>query len=123
MATAETIALLGAKPVFVDIEEDSYLIDHRLIEEKITAKTKPLFLFLFMAKYRIWMRLIKSLKNIHKNWVIRFMLLRTQRKSFGAEYKGKKSGNVSDIACSNFFPTKPLGCYGMVVLFLHLTIN
>lgn len=112
VATAETIALLGAKPVFVDIEEDSYLIDHRLIEEKITAKTKaiiPVSLYGQIPDMDAINQIAEkhSQKLGHKIYVIE-----DAAQSFGAEYKGKKSGNVSDIACSSFFPTKPLGCYG-----------
>lgn len=112
IATAETIALLGAVPVFVDIEEDSYLINHMLIEEKISNKTKaiiPVSLYGQIADMDEINRIAKesSRKIGHKIYVIE-----DAAQSFGAEYKGKKSCNVSDIATTSFFPTKPLGCYG-----------
>lgn len=112
VATAETIALLGAKPVFVDVEEQSCLIDAAKIAEKISAKTKaiiPVSLYGQIAD----MDAINSIaleygeKLGHKIYVIE-----DAAQSFGATYKGTKSCNVSDIACTSFFPTKPLGCYG-----------
>ena len=112
ISTAETIALLGAKPVFVDIEEDSYLIDAKLIEEKITEKTKaiiPVSLYGQIADMDAINAIAEkySQKYGHKIYVIE-----DAAQSFGATYKGKKSCNVSDIATTSFFPTKPLGCYG-----------
>ena len=112
IATAETIALLGAKPVFVDIEEDSFLIDAKLIAEKITSKTKaiiPVSLYGQIADMDAINEVAKSYsqKLDHKVYVIE-----DAAQSFGAEYKGNKSCNVSDIATTSFFPTKPLGCYG-----------
>jgi UDP-2-acetamido-2-deoxy-ribo-hexuluronate aminotransferase len=106
VATAEVIVLLGAKPVFVDIEPDTCNINAALIEEKITAKTKaimPVSLYgqpadmddinAIIAKYNI-------------------PVIEDAAQSFGAEYKGKKSCNLSTIGCTSFFPSKPLGCYG-----------
>ncbi|WP_116963008.1 DegT/DnrJ/EryC1/StrS family aminotransferase [Fastidiosibacter lacustris] len=112
IATAETIALLGAKPVFVDIEESSFLIDADLIAEKITPRTKaiiPVSLYGQVADMDAINKMAKehSHKLGHKIYVIE-----DAAQSFGAEYKGNKSCNVSDIATTSFFPTKPLGCYG-----------
>lgn len=112
VATAEVIALLGAKPVFVDIEEQSYLIDHRLIAEKITDKTKaiiPVSLYGQIPDMDEINQIAKTYgeKLGHKIWVIE-----DAAQSFGASYKGRKSGNVCDIATTSFFPTKPLGCFG-----------
>jgi len=105
-ATTEVIALLGAKCIFVDIEEDSYNIDANLIEEKITSKTKaiiPVSLFGQCAD----MEKINLIANKHN-----VIVIEDAAQSFGAEYKNKKSGNLSTIACTSFFPAKPLGCYG-----------
>ena len=106
IATAETIALLGAKPVFVDINEDTFNIDVNQIEPKITHKTKaiiPVSLFGQVAD----MDEINRLAEKHNLSVIE-----DAAQSFGATYKGKKSCNLSTIACTSFFPAKPLGCFG-----------
>lgn len=112
VATAESIALLGAKPIFVDIEEDSFLINHRLIAEKITKKTKaiiPVSLYGQIAN----MDEINQIAAIHsEKFNHKIYVIEDAAQSFGARYKGKKSCNVSDIATTSFFPTKPLGCYG-----------
>ncbi|MFZ9035185.1 MAG: DegT/DnrJ/EryC1/StrS family aminotransferase [Francisellaceae bacterium] len=112
IATAETIALLGAKPVFVDIEEDSFLIDANLIAEKITEKTRaiiPVSLYGQIAD----MDAINHIANEYSEKLgHRIYVIEDAAQSFGAEYKGRKSGNVSAIATTSFFPTKPLGCYG-----------
>ena len=112
VATAETIVLLGAKPVFVDIEKESYLIDANRIEAKITDKTKaiiPVSLYGQMAD----MDHINNIANdCSKKLGHKIYVIEDAAQSFGATYKGRKSCNASDIACTSFFPTKPLGCYG-----------
>lgn len=107
VATAEVIALLGAKPVFVDIEPDTCNINAALIEEKITAKTKaimPVSLYGQPAD----MDEINAIAAKHGN----IPVIEDAAQSFGATYKGKKSCNLSTIGCTSFFPSKPLGCYG-----------
>jgi UDP-2-acetamido-2-deoxy-ribo-hexuluronate aminotransferase len=106
ISTAETIALLGAKPVFVDIDEETFNIDVNLLEPKITNKTKaivPVSLFGQVAD----MDEINRLAEKHNLSVIE-----DAAQSFGATYKGNKSCNLSTIACTSFFPAKPLGCFG-----------
>ena len=106
VATTEVIVLLGAKPVFVDIETDTCNIDVSQIETKITAKTKaimPVSLYGQTAD----MDEINAIAARHALPVIE-----DAAQSFGAEYKGKKSCNLSTIGCTSFFPSKPLGCYG-----------
>ena len=106
ISTAETIALLGAKPVFVDIDEETFNIDVNLLEPKITHKTKaiiPVSLFGQVAD----MDEINRLAEKHNLSVIE-----DAAQSFGATYKGNKSCNLSTIACTSFFPAKPLGCFG-----------
>jgi len=107
VATAEVIALLGAKPVFVDIEPDTCNINVSLIEAKITGKTKaimPVSLYGQPAD----MDEINAIAGRHGN----IPVIEDAAQSFGAEYKGKKSCNLSTIGCTSFFPSKPLGCYG-----------
>lgn len=106
IATAEVIALLGAIPVFVDIEPDTYIIDAARIEAAITTRTRvimPVSLYGQPAD----MDTINQVASRHGLAVIE-----DGAQSFGAEYKGKKSGNLSTIGCTSFFPSKPLGCYG-----------
>lgn len=106
IATAEVIALLKAKPIFVDINEDDYNIDASKIEEKITPKTKaiiPVSLYGQVAD----MEAINAIAKKHNIPVIEDAC-----QSFGADFDGKKSCNLSTIGCTSFFPSKPLGCYG-----------
>lgn len=106
IATAEMIAFVGARPVFVDIDEQTFNIDASKIEEKITPKTKvimPVSLFGQCAD----MKAINEIAAKHGISVIE-----DAAQSFGASQKGVKSCNLSSIACTSFFPAKPLGCYG-----------
>jgi UDP-2-acetamido-2-deoxy-ribo-hexuluronate aminotransferase len=107
VATVEVIVLLGAKPVFVDVELDTCNINASRIEEKITSKTKaimPVSLYGQPAD----MDEINAIAARHSN----IPVIEDAAQSFGAEYKGKKSCNLSTIGCTSFFPSKPLGCYG-----------
>jgi len=106
VSTAEVIVLLGAKPVFVDIEPDTCNIDASKIEAKITCNTKaimPVSLYGQVAD----MDEINAIAAKHNLPVIE-----DAAQSFGSEYKGNKSCNLSTIGCTSFFPSKPLGCYG-----------
>jgi len=106
VATAEVIVLLGAKPVFVDIQPDTCNIDPALIEAAITPRTRaimPVSLYGQPAD----MDEINAIAAKHGLPVIEDAC-----QSFGAAYKGKKSCNLSTIGCTSFFPSKPLGCYG-----------
>ena len=105
-ATAEVIALLGAVPIFTDIQSDTCNIDPLLIEEKISPRTRaiiPASLYGQPAD----MDEINELAARHNLPVVD-----DAAQSFGAEYKGRKSGSLSRISCTSFFPSKPLGCYG-----------
>ncbi len=106
IATAEVIALVGAKAVFVDIDEKTYNIDATKIKKVITNKTKiimPVSLYGQCAD----MDEINALANKYNITVIE-----DGCQSFGATYKGKKSCALSYIGCTSFFPSKPLGAYG-----------
>jgi UDP-2-acetamido-2-deoxy-ribo-hexuluronate aminotransferase len=106
IASSEVISLLGAVPVFVDIEPDTYNINAELIEDKITSKTKaimPVSLYGQIAD----MDTINSIAERHN-----LIVIEDAAQSFGATYKGKKSCNLSHFGCTSFFPSKPLGCYG-----------
>ena len=107
VATAEVIVLLGAKPVFVDIESDTCNIDASLIEVKITERTKaimPVSLYGQPAD----MDEINAIAARHGN----IPVIEDAAQSFGASYNKRKSCNLSTIGCTSFFPSKPLGCYG-----------
>ena len=107
IATAEVIVLLGAIPVFVDIEPDTCNIDWRLIEAKITPRTKaimPVGLYGQTAD----MDEINAIAARNGNIAV----IEDAAQSFGATYRGRKSCNLSTIGCTSFFPSKPLGCYG-----------
>jgi UDP-2-acetamido-2-deoxy-ribo-hexuluronate aminotransferase len=105
-ATAEMVVLLGGVPVFADIEADTCNIDASLIEAKITSRTKaimPVSLYGQVAD----MDEINAIGARHGIPVIE-----DSAQSFGASYKGRQSCNLSTLACTSFFPSKPLGCYG-----------
>ena len=105
-ATAETIAIIGAVPVFVDIEEDSYNINPDKIEEKITEKTKailPVHIFGQPAD----MKRIQEIAEKHHLYVIEDAC-----QAVGAAIGNQKVGTMGDAACFSFFPTKNLGGFG-----------
>lgn len=106
VATGEMIALLGARPVFVDIDHKTYNIDSERIEAAITSKTRaimPVSLYGQCAD----MDAINSIAGIHGLPVIE-----DAAQSFGATYKGRKSCALSTVGSTSFFPSKPLGGYG-----------
>ena len=105
-ATGETIAINGAKLVFVDINPDTYNIDVNKIEEKITDKTKaiiPVSLYGQMSD-------MESIMSLAKKYNL--SVIEDAAQSFGATQNGKKSCSIATISTTSFFPAKPLGCYG-----------
>ena len=105
-ATAEAISIVGAKPIFVDINPNSYLIDHSLIESHITDKTKaimPVHLF----GNSVDMTVIKTIAQKFKLKIIEDCAQATC-----TEWDGQKVGSIGDIGCFSFFPTKNLGAAG-----------
>lgn len=106
IATAEMILILGIRPVFVDIDLETYNIDPAKIAAAITPRTKaimPVSLYGQPAD----LDEINAIAKKHNLYVIE-----DAAQSFGATYKGKRSCNLSHIGCTSFFPAKPLGCYG-----------
>lgn len=106
IATGETVALLGAKPVYVDIDPGTYNLNPQLLEAAITSRTKaiiPVSLYGQCADY-------DAINKIAKKYSI--PVIEDAAQSFGATYKGRRSCNLTEIACTSFFPSKPLGCYG-----------
>lgn len=106
IATAETPAVLGGQPVYVDIDPKTYNLDPAKLEAAITPRTKaiiPVSLYGQCADFDT----INAIAEKHGIPVIE-----DGAQSFGGSYKGRKSCNLSTIGCTSFFPSKPLGCYG-----------
>ena len=106
ISTAETISSMKAKPIFVDIEADTFNIDASLIEAVITDKTKaimPVSLFGQPAD-------MEAIQVIADKYNLKIIIDGAQ--SFGATYNSKTDSNLGDISTTSFFPSKPLGCYG-----------
>ena len=106
VSTSETISFLKAKPVFVDIEPDTFNIDTNLIEAAITKNTRaimPVSLFGQPAD-------MDYIQNIASKYNLKVIIDGAQ--SFGSTYKNKTDSNLGDISITSFFPSKPLGCYG-----------
>ncbi len=105
-ATAEVIALLGAKPVFVDIDPVTYNIDVNRIEAVINKNTKaimPVSLYGQCAD-------IDEINALAAKY--KLPVIEDAAQSFGATYKSRQSCALTTIGCTSFFPSKPLGCYG-----------
>lgn len=105
-ASAESISAVGATPVFVDVEKETFNIDPAKIEEKITKKTKaiiPVHIFGQSAR----MDEINEIAKKHNLKVIE-----DAAQAVGSKYKGKMIGTLGDAACFSFFPTKNLSCAG-----------
>ena len=106
ISTAEMMALIKAKPVFVDIEPDTYNMDANLIEAAITKKTKaimPVSLYGQPAD-------MNAIQAIADKYNLKVIIDGAQ--SFGSTYNNKTDSNLGDISTTSFFPSKPLGCYG-----------
>ncbi|WP_324254686.1 DegT/DnrJ/EryC1/StrS family aminotransferase [Halomonas sp. KAO] len=106
IATAETVAVLGAKPVYVDIDPRTYNLDPAKLEAAITPRTRaiiPVSLYGQCADFDA----INAVAEKHG-----IPVLEDAAQSFGATYKGRQSVNLSTIGITSFFPSKPLGCYG-----------
>lgn len=105
-ATIEAILYVGAKPVFVDIEEDTYNIDPDKIEEKITPRTKaiiPVHIFGAPAD-------MLKINEIAKKYDLK--VIEDAAQAFGAMIGNQKVGSFGDVGCFSFYPSKNLGCFG-----------
>jgi len=106
ISTSEVISLLGAKPIFVDIDPNTFNLDSSKIEKAITSKTKailPVSLFGQTPNFEEINRIAKKY-NLH--------VIEDAAQSFGATRNGKKSCSITTLATTSFYPSKPLGCYG-----------
>lgn len=106
ISTTIVIHLLGAKPVFVEINRDSYNIDSEKIEKKINKRTKAILLVHLYGQPAEMGKIMRLAKK-HGLFVIEDAC-----QAHGAEYKGKKVGGIGDIGCFSFYPGKNLGAYG-----------
>jgi UDP-2-acetamido-2-deoxy-ribo-hexuluronate aminotransferase len=106
IATAETIVLAGAKPVYVDIDPRTFNLDPKLVEKAITPKTKAIMPVSLYGQIPAMDEILALAKkhNLH--------VIEDAAQSFGAIYKGKRSGSFGSAGGTSFFPAKPLGCYG-----------
>jgi len=105
-ATAEAIIRVGAKPIFVDIDESTYNIDTSQIEKSITSKTKaivPVHIFGQCSN----MSEILRISDKHN-----LIVIEDAAQAIGAEWSGKKAGSMGNFGCFSFFPAKNLGCFG-----------
>lgn len=112
IATAEVIALLGARPIFVDVNPTTYNIDPTLIEDAISDSLKKglkpkaiiaVDLFGLPSRYRL-------IEEIAKKYNL--FLIEDAAQSFGSTIRKKRAGSFGNVGCTSFFPAKPLGCYG-----------
>ena len=106
IASADTVSLLGAKPVFVDIKPDTFNIDTEQLEPLITSRTKvimPVHLYGQPAD-------MDSVLAVARNH--RLKVIEDNAQAIGARYKGKRTGSMGDFGCISFFPSKNLGAYG-----------
>jgi hypothetical protein len=105
-ATGEAIAAVGARPVFADIENETYNLDPSAVEQAITPKTKAIIV-VHLYGMAANMKEIMAIAKEHKLWVIEDAC-----QAIGTEIDGKRAGAIGDIGCFSFFPSKNLGALG-----------
>jgi len=106
IATSESIVRVKAKPVFVDIDYDTFNISSKEIEKKITNKTKAILLVHLFGMPCEMNRILEIARKYN------LKVIEDCAQSFGSEYKNKKTGTFGDAGCLSFFPSKNLGCFG-----------
>ncbi len=106
IATAEAVAILGGKPIFVDIHPDYYTIDTDKLEEKITKKTKAIIPVHLYGQCADMDKIMKIAEKYN------LYVIEDACQAHGAEYKGKKAGTIGHIGCFSFYPGKNLGSWG-----------
>jgi dTDP-4-amino-4,6-dideoxygalactose transaminase len=106
VATTAAVLYCGAKPVFVDVDPDTWTLDPKLIEAAITPRTRailPVHLHGLMADMDAIMEVAR-----HHGLVV----IEDAAQAHGAEYKGRRAGSIGDMGCFSFYPGKNLGAYG-----------
>ena len=106
VAPAEAVAILGGKIVYVDVSSNTYNLDASQIEAAITDKTKAIIAVSLFGQCADF----DEINEIARRYDL--PVIEDGAQSFGASYKGQKSGSLTTIATTSFFPAKPLGCYG-----------
>jgi UDP-2-acetamido-2-deoxy-ribo-hexuluronate aminotransferase len=106
IATAEIIRLIGATPIFIDVDPVTYNMDANLLEAAITERTKAIVPVSLYGQVPD-MEAINAIAERHG-----IPVLEDAAQSYGATRHGKASGGLSTVGCTSFFPSKPLGCYG-----------
>jgi UDP-2-acetamido-2-deoxy-ribo-hexuluronate aminotransferase len=106
IAPAEAVAILGARPVYIDVVPNTYNIDHSQIEAAISNRTKAIIAVSLFGQCPDF----DAINTIAEKYGL--AVIEDGAQSFGATYKGRRSCNLTTIATTSFFPTKPLGCYG-----------
>jgi UDP-2-acetamido-2-deoxy-ribo-hexuluronate aminotransferase len=106
VSTAESVAVLGARPIYVDIDPLTYNLDVRLLEAAITTRTKAIIAVSLYGQCADF----DCINAIAEQYGV--TVIEDAAQSFGATYKDRKSCSLSTVACTSFFPSKPLGCYG-----------
>ncbi|MCK5505309.1 MAG: DegT/DnrJ/EryC1/StrS family aminotransferase [Thermodesulfovibrionia bacterium] len=106
IASAESITYVGAKPVFVDIDRDTFNIDVKKIEEKITSRTRAIVIVhLFGLPVDM-----EEIMDIARKYNLK--VIEDSAQSFGAKYRDVPVGSMGDAGCFSFYPSKNLGAYG-----------
>ena len=106
ISSAEAVAIINAKPVFIDIDKNTFNMDPTLIEKAISDKTKAIVVVSLYGQTAD----LDKINEIANKYNI--PVIEDAAQSFGASYNGKKSCNLSTIGTTSFFPSKTLGCYG-----------
>lgn len=106
ISTAEVIPLVGATPVFIDIDPETFNMDASKLESAISSKTKAIIVVSLYGQ----MADIDTINTIATKYDI--PVIEDGAQSFGATYNGKRSCSLTTIGTTSFFPSKPLGCYG-----------
>ena len=106
ISTATMVKLIGAKAIFIDVNKDDCNINEKLIENKISKKTKAIICVSLFGNTPN----IKKINEVAKKY--KLPVIEDAAQSFGASFKNKKSGNLTTIGCTSFFPSKPLGSFG-----------
>jgi dTDP-4-amino-4,6-dideoxygalactose transaminase len=106
VATGSAVSALGAKPVFVDIRPDTYNIDPSDLARRVTPRTRAI-IAVHLYGLASDMDPILGFARVHN-----FRVIEDNAQSIGAEYKGRRTGSMGDVACMSFYPTKNLGAYG-----------
>ena len=106
IATSEAIALLKAKPVFVDIDEQTFNIDPARIPHAVTGKTRGIIAVDIFGQCAEYDEINQAARTNN------LFVIEDGAQSFGAQYKNHQACSLADIGCTSFFPAKPLGCYG-----------